>query len=261
MHTIQQMKDDLCALGVCSGDTVMMHASYKSLGGVEGGAEGIFEALFAVLGKEGTLMLPAFSYDSVTADAPVFDARQTPSCVGYLPEYFRTQVEGVVRSLHATHSCCLKGKRAAELACDHELDVTPVGPHSPISKLPLVGGKILILGSHPNRNTALHGVEELVEPIYLFDRNVTVDYVLEDADTVVERRAWPHCFRKDGYFYEQRYARVIDLLSEDEYTRGKVLDADCYLLSAEAVWRKGVEALRKDPLYFVDRRQIVDLPQ
>ena len=251
-HTTEQFKSDLRALGICAGDTVMMHSSFRSLGGIEGGADGLFRSFFEVLGENGTLILPAFSYGSVSADQPVFDVRQTPSCVGYLPEFFRTQVEGVVRSLHATHSCCLKGKRAAELAAGHEKDLTPVGKHSPISKLPLVGGKILMLGNHPNSNTSLHGVEELVEPPYLYAHD-TVNYVLKTDAGDIHQTARRHGFQKDGFFYGQQYARVIDLMSPAEYAHGNVLDADCWLLSAEAVWRCAHEKLLEDPLFFVDK--------
>ena len=251
-HTAERFKADLRALGICEGDTVMMHSSFRSLGGIEGGAECLFRSFFEVLGEEGTLILPAFSYGYVSAEQPLFDPHHTPSCVGYLPEYFRTQVDGVVRSLHATHSCCIKGRRANELAAEHEKDLTPVGQHSPISRLPLVGGKILMLGNHPNSNTSLHGVEELVEPPYLYAYG-TVNYVLKaDAGNICQT-ARRHGFKKDGFFYGQQYARVIDLMSPDEYTHGRVLDADCWLLSAEAVWRRAHEKLLEDPLFFVDK--------
>jgi len=252
LHTTEQFKADLRALGVGAGDTVMMHASFRSLGGIEGGAAALFHTFFEVLGEDGTLILPAFSYATVTAEQPLFDQRETPSCVGYLPEFFRTQVDGVVRSVHATHSCSLKGKRANELADGHEKDLTPVGKHSPIAKLPLVGGKILILGSHPDHNTSLHGVEELVEPPYLYGDD-TVNYVLKTDADEIHQTARRHGFQKDGFFYAQKYARVIDLMTPDEYTHGRVLDADCWLLSAEAVWRRAHEKLLEDPLFFVDK--------
>lgn len=252
MVTCDAIVSSLKQLGIREGDTVMMHASFKALGGIEGGAKAVFDGLFKALGEEGTLILPAFSYDTVTAENPVFDAEATPSCVGYLPEYFRTQVDGVIRSLHATHSCCIKGKRAAELASGHERDLTPVGKHSPIAKLPHVGGKILILGSHPDHNTALHGVEELVEPPYLFESE-RVPYVLKCGDRVIHQQAIRHSFHGDGCYYAQRYARVIDLMDKDEYAVGKVLEADCYLFSAEALWRRATVKLKENPLFFVDR--------
>ena len=39
-HSVQKMKEDLYALGVRPGDTLMVHFSYKALGTVENGAAG-----------------------------------------------------------------------------------------------------------------------------------------------------------------------------------------------------------------------------
>jgi len=257
MHSTRQLTDDLRALGVRPGDAVLMHSSWKSLGGVEGGPKAFFEAFIGLLGPEGTLILPALSYESVSAEQPVFDVKTTPVCpdVGFLPEYFRTQVPGVVRSLHPTHSCCMAGKHAAFLAEGHGLDETPVGPHSPFAKLPQLNGWILMLGCSPDRNTSMHGVEETAEPPYLLDRRGKVRYILRDADgRETERLSWQHDFDAgSGEHYIQRYSRILPLLSGDELHRGKVLDADCVLMRAAAVWKKGHDALERDPFYFVDR--------
>lgn len=253
MHTETQLKHDLSALGIQPGDTIMMHSSYRSLGGIEGGAKGFFDAFLELLGTNGTLVLPAFSYESVTAEHPVFDRLNTPSCVGYLPEYFRTQVDGVVRSLHPTHSCCAIGRHAAFLCGEHHRDRTPVGPHSPLARLQTVNGKILILGSHPDRNTALHGVEETAEPEYLFDRKAPIVYTVVDSNgRAAQTTHLRHGFHFADRDYEQRYGRIIELLDENEIRIGKVLDADCFLMDAPAVWKKGHEALLKNPFHFVD---------
>jgi len=255
-HTLEQFKKDLHVLGLHAGDIVMMHCSYKSLGGVEGGAEGIFAALEDLLGPEGTLILPAFSYATVNYDQPIFDRKETLSCIGYLPEYFRTKVPGVIRSMHATHSCSLKGKHAEDLAAGHELDLTPVGPNSPMAKLPKIGGKILILGSHPDHNTALHGVEETAEPPYLFNRTKPIHYILRDGEREIHQDAIHHGFHFTTHSYAQRYSRILNLLQESEYSVGKVLDATCYLMDAKAVWERGHAALLQDPYYFVERIEL-----
>jgi len=76
-HTLEQFKKDLYDLGIRPGDTVMMHSSYKSLGGIEGEAEGFFKAFMELLGPDGTLILPAFSFDSINAQNPVFNREKT----------------------------------------------------------------------------------------------------------------------------------------------------------------------------------------
>ncbi len=256
LHSLEEFKSDLISLGVRPGDTLLMHSSYKSLGGIQDGAAGIFKVLTDLLGDEGTLILPALSYASVTADNPVYVHEETPCCIGYLPEYFRTQVPGVIRSIHPTHSCCLKGKRAEEMAKDHELDLTPAGPNSPFAKLPKVDGKILLLGSHTNSNTIMHGVEETAEPPYLFDRSKRIEYILRVGDKEIKQRALRHYFTRTDVAYVQCYSRVLSLLTGDEIVHGKVLDADCWLLSAKAVWEKGHAKLKEDPFYFVDKIEL-----
>jgi aminoglycoside 3-N-acetyltransferase len=235
------------------GDTLLIHSSYKSLGKIEGGAETFFNTVSSYLGEDGTLILPAFSYDTVTATNPYFNLKGTPSCIGYLPEFFRTNVTGVYRSLHATHSLCAKGKLALELTSGHELDTTPVGKNSPFAKLPAYGGKILMLGCGTRCNTSMHGVEETAEPPYCIDRQNPIEYILKTDAGSVTHVAYPHDFvTDDGKHYIQCYHRVPDLLNENEIRHGYVLEAECFLLDAKAVWREGHKKLKEDPMYFVD---------
>ena len=247
----ERFKKGLTDLGVKSGDNLMIHSSYKALGEkIE--AKEVFEAILEVLGKDGTLIMPAFSYSLVTYEQTVFDKEETPSCVGFLPEYFRTEVDGVKRSLHATHSCCVIGKNSEYFIKDHELDATPVGENSPLAKLPKMGGKILILGSHPDHNTALHGVEEKAGAPYPINRERVVNYTLKEGDKEIIRPSYRHDFHKADCEIEQKYERIIPLLSEEEHKTGKILCADSHLMSAAAVWEKGVAAIKKDPLFFVN---------
>ena len=252
-HTKEQLKQDLYNLGIRPGDMVLMHSSFKSLGGIEDGAKGFFEVFLDLLGEDGTLIVPALSFDTVTYENPVFDIDKTPSCIGYLSEFFRTEVPGVVRSMHATHSCCAYGKLAKELVKDHEKDITPVGKNSPFSKLPLYNGKILILGCGPYSNTSMHGVEETAEPPYCIDRENPIEYILKDGDSSVRLKSYRHNFHDaNGDHIGQRYDRIVGLLDENEFNIGYVLKAECYLFDAKAVWKKGHDKLLSDPLYFVD---------
>ena len=51
---ISEFKD----LGLEKGDVVLVHSSYKSFGGVEGGPQTVIDALLSILGEEGTLIVP-----------------------------------------------------------------------------------------------------------------------------------------------------------------------------------------------------------
>ena len=256
MNILEQFKSDLQKLGIKSGDSIMMHCSYKSLG-VKIDPQAFFTEFMEVLGEEGTLILPAFSYDTVNYENPIFDKAKTPSCIGYLPEFFRTKVSGVKRSLHASHSCAVLGKNAEFLIKDHEKDLTPVGKNSPITKLPEINGKILILGSHPDHNTAMHGVEEKGGAPYVLNLENPIKYTLIDGETEIHQTAYRHYFNRDGYYYSQEYARIINLLTKNkDYVFGKVLNADCYLFDAKALWEKGVAKIKQEPYYFTEKVDI-----
>ncbi|CAI9416900.1 hypothetical protein ANOBCDAF_03839 [Pleomorphomonas sp. T1.2MG-36] len=56
MHTEATLAADLRRLGIRPGDLVMVHASLKAIGPVDGGARAIVDALRAAVGPEGTLM-------------------------------------------------------------------------------------------------------------------------------------------------------------------------------------------------------------
>ena len=256
MQILEQFKNDLKNLGIKKGDSVMIHCSYKALG-ANISPEDFFNCFNEILGEEGTLVLPAFSYDSVNYENPIFDRDKTPSCIGFLPEFFRTKISGVKRSIHATHSCAVKGKNAEYLIKDHEKDLTPVGENSPITKLPEIDGKILILGSHPDHNTALHGIEEKGGAPYIFNHDEPINYILKDGEREIKQTALRHYFNRGTYRYTQEYARIIDLLEKDkDYTFGKVLNADCYLFNAKALWDKGVAKIKENPYYFTEKVNI-----
>ncbi|MHC1787492.1 MAG: AAC(3) family N-acetyltransferase [Christensenellales bacterium] len=241
---------DLEALGLCPGDTLLMHSSFRALGPLEGGIGALIEALRRVLGERGTLLVPALSYAYVTEENPVFDARRTASCIGAVPEYFRRLPE-VRRSLSPTHSVCALGRLAGDLTGDQLLDSTPVGPHSPFRRLAEAGGKLLFLGCGLRPNTSMHGVEELVTPPYLFRPGLFPFTVVDEAGRAHDILCRRHSFQIGDTVYEQRYERVLDLLDGDEKRRGRIGQADCFLLDARAVWMKAEAALRRDAFCLV----------
>ena len=247
-NTLNRITQDLHALGVREGGVLLVHSSLSALGHVDGGPETVIRGLLDALGPEGTLLMPALSYETVNRAHPIFDVRHTPSCVGAIPEYFRTR-PGTRRSMHPTHSVCAVGPLTGALLDEHPLDDTPCGPHSPFHKLRDVGGQLLMLGCGLRPNTSMHAIEELAMPPYLFGDLIT--YRLTHADGHVTEKAYHrHGFR--GYL--QRYDRAADVLDEPALHRGRVLAAEVYLIDVPALWDAVLARMRRDPLYFVDVR-------
>ena len=237
--------EDLVKLGVRRGDSLLVHTAFSKLGGGVDPAD-VIAAFRSVLGEEGTLILPALSWANVTKENPVFSVRETPVCVGFLPEYFR-RLPGVRRSVHPTHSCCAIGAKTELFLGSHALDDTPVGPNSPFRKLAEQDGKILFLGCTSTPNTSMHGVEELVVPDYLYGDDIV--YTITDNDG----RTYQKKYHTHGFACtEQRYERAEQLLKEGEIAKGRVLKAECTLMSAPALWERSASKLREDPHFMVD---------
>jgi aminoglycoside 3-N-acetyltransferase len=247
-NTQTQFQKDLHSLGVYRGGVLLVHSSLRSLGVVPGGAETIITWLLDVLGADGTLLMPALSYEHVTPDNPHFDVNKTPSNVGALPEFFRLR-KGTQRSVHPTHSVCAAGRLASQIIEHHIEDITPCGTNSPFHLLPKYDGQILMLGCELEPNTSMHAIEELVEPPYLYNPSMEYHLTLTDG-AVITKTYKPHDFRG----YEQRYERIEQVMTQGLH-HGRVLNAECYLVEAKSLWDSALNALRRDPLCFVRKIQ------
>lgn len=243
----QKIKEDLLALGVQKGDDLLLHASFKALGNVEGGIETLIEALISCLGDNGTLLFPTLTFRTVTAENPIFDIRTTPSCVGAIGEYFRN-LEGVKRSMHPTHSVCVLGARQKEYINGHELDNEPVGENSPFYKLPQNGGKVLMLGCGTKPNTSMHGVEEKAKAPYVLSPEPRI-YTCTNYDGETYKKAYYyHYIVQNGF--RQQYDNLENLM---EMQKGKILEANCHLIDAPTMWKVGEAKIKEDPYYFVGK--------
>ena len=112
--SIQELEDLLSTLGVCAGATVMVHSAVFTLGRIESGLSGLYQAFRNLLGDEGTLIVPTFTY-SFRRDQ-VFDVRNTSAAaeIGVFSEYVR-DLRGVIRSPDPLFSMAAIGPEAASL--------------------------------------------------------------------------------------------------------------------------------------------------
>jgi aminoglycoside 3-N-acetyltransferase len=244
---IERIRKDLAQSGLRSGIPVMVHSSLKSLGSMPGGPETLVRGLLSALGPEGTLLMPALSYAYVSRENPLFDVLNTPSNVGYVTEFFRKRA-GTRRSVNPTHSVCGTGAETETILSGHHVDDTPCGPNSPWRRLCESRGQILMLGCGLEPNTSMHGIEELVEPEYLFGDHVNYTILHEHGE-----KSFKICRSHNFKGWEQRYDRVSGVLDKKGMRSGAVLSAGVQIIEAAVLWERAEKALRRDPLFFVDR--------
>lgn len=171
----EALAGDLRRLGVSRGDVLMVHASLKAIGPVDGGAAGVVRALDEAVGAEGTLLMvlgaaddwawvnekPERERPALLSDATPFDPVTTPAQedVGVLAEVFR-QAAGTVVSNHPEGRFGARGRLATAFTANvpwHDY----YGPYSPLERFVKADGKVLRLGADTNTVTLIHFAEYL----------------------------------------------------------------------------------------------------
>ncbi len=192
----QQLKAQLESMGLKGDETILIHSSMKAIGAVNGGADTVLDVWMEYF-KNGLLLLPTHTWKTVNADNPVYNPYTTPSCVGLLTNMFMKR-DGVIRSLHPTHSMSGYGKNAAEYLAGEEYNNTPCTPGGCYDRLKEVGGKVLLVGVGHERNTYIHSVEEVLNvPNRLSD--MPMELVIELQEESNNSGKLPPYNRDDGW--------------------------------------------------------------
>lgn len=192
------LENALRRLGLSAGDTVLVHSAFKYDSGFRCEPQDMIEALLAVVGSGGHLLMVSMPYLGSTYEylrhVKVFDVRKTPSRMGLLSEIFRRRRD-VVRSVHPTHPVLVWGPRAAWLVEGHERSVYPCGPETPFGKLRQLGGKTLFLDVPFNTFTFIHYIEDHLRdrlPVPLYGPDLARVRVLDQAGS--EREVATYAF-------------------------------------------------------------------
>jgi aminoglycoside 3-N-acetyltransferase len=181
--TGRRVVSDLRRLGVRPGQTLLVHASLRSLGWVTGGAPAVVSALRAAVGPAGHVVVPTGTEaNSTTSRAHqahiatmtpdkvgeyreqmlAFDRDATPSGMGAISEALRT-TDGAVRSAHPQSSFAAVGPEADLLMADHRLECH-LGEDSPLAKLCKRDALVLMIGVDYWAFTGFHLAEYRYTP-------------------------------------------------------------------------------------------------
>lgn len=232
--TRSELVADLKALGVERGMDLLVHSSLSRIGHVPGGTGTVIDALLAVIGKRGTLLLPSFNHGR----AQVFNPMTTPTTNGAIPEAGWRRPEAV-RSIHPTHSVAAIGPRAEQF-CRNHLEVGVWAPESPIGQLIHGGGYILSIGVTHAVSTAYH-VAEISMPCRCINQFGGKGYVVGPDGTVSRVRGL--AFRSGSC--PVPLSKLDETLDRRKLQRhGKVGHADATLVKAIDLWKVRREHLK-----------------
>ena len=161
MVTIEELKQQIQAMGIQPDDTVLIHTSLRAVGPVEKGADGVIDAFCQYL-KDGLFLVPTHTWADVGKENPVYDVRTAVPCIGTLPTVAAFRKDGF-RSLHPTHSMWGYGKDAEEFLRGEEKAGSPGPVGFAWERLAHRNAKILLIGVGNNRNTFIHAVDEIAD--------------------------------------------------------------------------------------------------
>lgn len=248
-NTVESLTQELCALGVDKGDTLMVHTAMSKLGWVCGGEVALIQALMAAVGEKGTLCMPTHSgalsdpaawqfppvpkewVDTIRSTMPAYDPVTTPTrLMGAVPECLR-RWPGALRSGHPQTSVAAYGEHAFQIVAEHPLS-PQFGDASPYGALYRLNAKILLIGVGYDRCTLLHvaetraqkqKTERLGAPVMIGGRREWVWF----TDIEVDSDRFPQL----GEAYEAQGGTVC---------KGKLGNADCRLLPSRELLDYGV---------------------
>jgi aminoglycoside 3-N-acetyltransferase len=245
----RELAGALRKLGVESGDTVLVHSSYKSLGPVIGGPTAVVDALMDALGPQGTLIMPTFNFGFCEGEP--FDARTTPSRMGVLSELVRNDPNST-RVEHPIYSFAVLGARVEEAASIS--DPSSYGADSLFGHLCKWDGKIMIIGlSYNDSMTFFHHVEELQGVDYRYLKSFS------GMATDVTGQSFEQTVTMYVRDLDRRVVTAVDAMGELLANKGlirstRIGQATVRLMSAREIFDATVETMKKEPrlLYTLD---------
>lgn len=230
-------------LGLKKNDLVLIHSSFKSFGGVEGGPQTVIDALTEIVGKNGTLLFPTFNFD-FSSEGSTFDVKKTPSQMGILTEFARKNPNSK-RTIDPIYSFVVLGELKDELG--NLVYENSYGPNSMFAKLREKKGKIMVIGLKYNDSvTFFHHVEEIQKVDYRFPKEFHGEIIDYDNERKKGKITLYVRNLEMGTLTDVDKMGVI-LENENIVKVQKIGNSLVKLMDAKEVYARTVQEMKKNP--------------
>jgi aminoglycoside 3-N-acetyltransferase len=218
----QKLSTVLASVGICKGDSLMVHSTWLVDNGFNGSAKDFIDCLKDTVTEDGRLFMMSMPYHNQSTkeyltQKKLFKVRRSPSQVGLLSEVFRRGKE-VVRSVNSAHPFLAWGKEKEEFIAGHEHSNCSFGKDSPFAKLESLDCKILLIDTAFNSITYNHYLESLYEerfPVALFDEHKMSGEIIDNDGNEVGFSTRVLSKQSSSY-------RIDDLLEDTLDKQGKI---------------------------------------
>ncbi len=160
----QDIIKGLKQIGLKRNDIVLVHSAMRTFGLINGGTRTVVAALREILGEDGTLVVPTFTFKHEAEKDPIIDPARDPSEMGVITETVR-KLPGAQRSIAYRHSFAAIGPKASIITeVDPQLSVFDLD--SSFGKMLELDTKVLILGMTYQTSTSHHFAEYICQVPY-----------------------------------------------------------------------------------------------
>lgn len=239
------------SMGMKEGSVVCIHSAMKEFYNYCGTAEELIKEILNVIGKEGTLVMPAFAPFEIQGNPDyVFDPEKDRTGAGYLAEVFR-KYPGVKRSLNVQLSACAIGKYADWLIKGHEKCHDAVDANSPWYRLCELNALVFNLGMPRSyMGTFHHCVESLLQYDYpyfaqFFPKTQCFRYRL--GSEIKEYEAWVSSGDR-----RMKESNVTKFFTDDDWKIKRISNLDVRVFYSRHCLEKMLDLARKGiTIYYV----------
>jgi len=192
---IKDLIETLYFLGLKQDDAVFIHSDMSNFRFFKPNMktinEDIFKSILEVVGKNGAILVPTFTYHNFTKEK-IFDNKNTFSETGIFSEFVRTQ-KNSLRSNHPIFSVASHGNKSELFVRNNSLNSTGAG--SPFERLFHFNAKILHINLElVTRTTYLHYIEEKNNVPYRYSKYF--EYLIVDHNNNKKKLFFENFVRK-----------------------------------------------------------------
>lgn len=261
VYSRSELAGAFSALGLNTGDTVMIHASVRAVGEIAGGPDQIHLAIKDALTDTGTMMMyascpefvdevgrgvhPGSKEREILEKMPAFDARTARAARdnGALVEFFRTYPGSLVND-HVTRFV-VWGAHAQHLISEQPWNFA-FGKGSALDRFAALDGKILLIGCDHDTVTFLHYAEHLLDvpdlniatfevPVLHQGKRVWREMQEVDSSGNGAHPNWPDRF----------FALIVNAYLAKTHNRGgRVGNAHCFVFDAKGLLALALQMMR-----------------
>ncbi|EGO0809470.1 aminoglycoside N(3)-acetyltransferase [Campylobacter lari] len=237
-------------LGIKKGDILCVHTELFNFGTPllprNEFLQTILDCFFEVIGKEGTLIMPTFTYSFCKNE--VYDKLNSPTSMGALNEYFRKQA-GVKRTNDPIFSFAIKGAKK-ELFLKDTTSCFEIGSVYDIFQK--LNGKIILFGSSQTGYTFSHYIEEQMRVPYRFYK--TFEGIIHDENGRIYHKKINYYVRKLEQKYEVSEKQINILKNNNIFDLCTFANADIVSINAQQYMYQTMLAIKKDPYAIIRGR-------